>query len=132
MVFLGMFRLWKRSSDQRTPSVNDWPDYVVTLDGKSFNKFIQRYPLSLVDFWAPWCAPCKVIAPRIRRLSKIYKGKVAFGRLNTQKNEDVAKQYHIMGIPHLAFFRYGRKISSITGVRSIGDMKDTIDNLLKK
>jgi len=132
MVFLGMFRLWKRSYDQRTPSVNDWPDYVVTLDGKSFNKFIQRYPLSLVDFWAPWCAPCKVIAPRIRRLSKIYKGKVAFGRLNTQKNEDVAKQYHIMGIPHLAFFRYGRKISSITGVRSIGDMKDTIDNLLKK
>lgn len=132
MVFLGMFRLWKRSSDQRTPSVNDWPDYVVTLEGKNFNEFIQRYPLSLVDFWAPWCAPCKVIAPRIRRLSKIYKGKVAFGRLNTQKNEDVAKQYHIMGIPHLAFFRYGKKITSITGVRSVGDMKDTIDDLLKK
>ena len=132
MVFLGMFRLWKRGSNRRAPSVNDWPDYVVTLEGKSFNKLIQRYPLSLVDFWAPWCAPCKVIAPRIRRLSKIYKGKVAFGRLNIQKNEDVAKQYHIMGIPHLAFFRYGRKISSITGVRSIGDMKDTIDDLLKK
>lgn len=132
MVFLGMFRLWKRGSDQRTPSVNDWPDYVVTLEGKNFNEFIQRYPLSLVDFWAPWCAPCKVIAPRIRRLSKIYKGKVAFGRLNTQKNEDVAKQYHIMGIPHLAFFRYGKKITSITGVRSVGDIKDTIDDLLKK
>jgi thioredoxin 1 len=132
MVFLGMFRLWKRGSDQRTPSVSDWPDYVVTLEGKNFNEFIQRYPLSLVDFWAPWCAPCKVIAPRIRRLSKIYKGKVAFGRLNTQKNEDVAKQYHIVGIPHLAFFRYGKKITSITGVRSVGDIKDTIDDLLKK
>jgi len=132
MVFPGMFRLWKRGSDQRAPSVNDWPDYVVTLEGKNFNEFIQRYPLSLVDFWAPWCAPCKVIAPRIRRLEKIYMGKVAFGRLNTQKNEDIAKQYHIMGIPYLAFFRYGKKITSITGVRSIGDMKDTIDDLLKK
>ena len=134
MVFLAMFRFrgQRRDSDQKTPSVDEWPDHVVTLEGKKFNGFIKKYPLSLVDFWAPWCAPCRVIAPRIRRLSKIYNGKVAFGRLNTQKNEDIAKQYHIMGIPHLAFFRYGKKVASITGVRSIGDLKDTIDELLKK
>lgn len=109
----------------------DWPDHVVTLEGRNFNEFIQRYPLSLVDFWAPWCAPCKVIAPRIRRLARIYMGKVAFGKLNTQKNEEVTKKYHIRGIPYLAFFRYGKKITSITGVRSIGSLKDTIDDLLK-
>ena len=85
-----------------------------------------------VDFWASWCAPCRVIAPRIRRLSKIYKGKVAFGKLDTQKNQDIAKQYKIMGIPHLAFFSYGKKISSMTGVKSVGDIKNVIDDLLKK
>lgn len=134
MIYLGIFKRkeGKHGFDGKVPPVNEWPDYVVTLDGKNFNEFIQKYPLSIVDFWAPWCAPCRVIAPRIRRLSKIYKGKVAFGRLNTQNNEDIAKQYHIMGIPHLVFFRYGKKVTSITGVRSIGDLKDKIDALLKK
>jgi len=134
MMYLGIFKRkeGKHGFDQKVPSVDEWPDYVVTLDGKTFNEFIQKYPLSMVDFWAPWCAPCRVIAPRIRRLSKIYKGKVAFGRLNTPKNEDIAKKYHIMGIPHLVFFRYGKKVTSITGVRSIGDLKDKIDDLLKK
>lgn len=134
MIYLGIFKRkeGKHGFDQKVPSVEEWPDYVVTLETRNFDDFIQKYPLSIVDFWAPWCAPCRVIAPRIRRLSKIYKGKVAFGRLNTQKNEDIAKQYHIMGIPHLAFFSYGKKVNSITGARSISKLKDKIDGLLKK
>ena len=134
MIYIRIFKRKddKPGFDQKDHSVKEWPDHVVTLEGNNFNKFIEKYPLSIVDFWAPWCAPCRVIAPRIRRLSKIYKGKVAFGKLNTQKNEDIAKQYHIMGIPHLVFFRYGKKVTSITGVRSIGDLKDTVDDLLKR
>ena len=133
-MYLGIFKRkeGKHGFDEKVPPVNEWPDYVVTLEKRNFDDFIQKYPLSIVDFWAPWCAPCRVIAPRIRRLSKIYKGKVAFGRFNTQNNEDIAKQYHIMGIPHLVFFRYGKKVTSITGVRSIGDLKDTVDDLLKR
>ena len=133
-LLFGIFKRKRKkdNSHQNIPSVDKWPDYVVTLDRKFFNEFIQKYPFSIVDFWAPWCAPCRIIAPRIRRLSKIYKGKVAFGRLNTQKNEDVARQYHIIGIPHLVFFHYGKKLTSITGVRSIGDFKDRIDDILKK
>ena len=132
MVFFGLFRRRKSAPSKKAPLVEEWPDHVITLGKGNFNGFIQKYPLSMVDFWAPWCSPCRVIAPRIRRLSKIYKGKVAFGRLNTQESNDIAKQYHIMGIPHLVFFRYGKKITSVTGVRSIGDIKDTIDDLLKK
>ena len=132
-MVLGLFK-WKvlRDPDRKVSSVGKWPDYVVTLNGKNFNEFIQKYPLSLVDFWAPWCAPCRTMAPRLRRLSKIYKGKVAFGKLDTQANEDIAKKYKIMGIPHLMFFRYGKKVSTVTGVRSVGDLKDIIDDLLKK
>jgi len=72
------------------------------------------------------------LTPRIRRLSRIYYRKVAFGKLDTQKYVAIVKQYKIMGISHLIFFRYGKKILSITGVRSIGDLKDIIDNLLEK
>ncbi len=134
MIYLGIFKRKRggRDSDQKIPSVDEWPDHVVTLEGKNFNDFIEKYPLSIVDFWAPWCAPCRTMGPRLRRLSKIYKGKVAFGKLDTQKSHDIAKKYKIMGIPHFGFFSYGKKVTSMTGVKSVGDIKDTIDDLLKK
>lgn len=127
------FKIFKQEKlSEKIQEKIDWPEYVVALDKKNFNEFINKYPLSLVDFWAPWCGPCKAMVPRMRRLSKIYKGKVAFGRLNTEENREIAKKYKIMGIPHLAFFRYGKKIMSTTGARSVGDLKDTIDKLLRK
>jgi len=122
----------KSSKKQNDNPVIDWPDYVITLDKKTLKPFIEKYPLSLVDFWAPWCKPCKAMTPRLRRLSKIYKGKVAFGRINTQENENVSKKYKIMGIPNFMFFSYGKKVASATGVKSVGDIKETIDSLLKK
>ena len=132
-MVLGLFkRKVLHDPDRKASSVEKWPDYVVTLNVKNFHEFIKKYPLSLVDFWAPWCAPCRTMSPRLRRLSKIYKGNVAFGKLDTQANEDIAKKYKIMGIPHLMFFRYGKKVAEMTGVKSVGDIKDTIDDLLKK
>ena len=134
MIVLGIFKHKKKKYDskQEIPSAIEWPDHVVNLDEKNFEEFIQKYPLSVIDFWAPWCAPCKAMVPRLRRLSNIYKGKVAFGKLNTQNNQDLAKKYKITGIPHLAFFRYGKKISSMTGLKSVGDIKDVIEDILKR
>jgi len=120
------------NSNQKVHSVKEWPYHVITLEGSNFNKFIEKYPLSAVDFWAPWCAPCKVMGPRLRRLSKIYKGKLAIGKIDIQKNQDVAKQYKIMGIPHLIFFKFGKKVTSITGVRSVSYIKNVIEDLLDK
>ena len=120
------------NTDQKPHSIREWPDHIQTLEGNNFNKFIEKYPLSIVDFWAPWCAPCRMMAPRLRRLSKIFKGKVAFGKLDTQKNQDIAKQYKIIGIPHFILFRNGKKVTSITGVRSVGYIKNVIENVLEK
>ena len=131
MVDLDFFKRKKESAKKPLQS-KEWPDHVVTLEGENFNNFIEKYPLSIVDFWAPWCAPCKTMLPRLRRLSVIYKGKVAFGRLNTQENKAISKKYKIMGIPHFKFFSYGKKVAGMTGVKSVGDIKDTIDGLLKK
>jgi len=120
----------KKSDD--TISKKDYPDHVITLDSKRFNAFIEKYPLSVVDFWASWCAPCKAMAPRMRRLSKIYKRKVAFGKLDTQKNQGIAKKYKIQSIPHLIIFSYGKKVLSIAGLRSVGNLKKTIGEILIK
>ena len=118
------------NSRQKTFSEVELPKYIVTLDGKTFEDFIQKYPLSVVDFWALWCAPCKAMSPRLRRLSNIYRGKVAFGKLDIQKNRNIAKQYKVVGIPHLIFFSYGKKISGVTGLKSIGEIKNMIEDLL--
>ena len=127
-----MNALKRFDSKQTTHSVEKWPDHILTLEENNFNNFIEKYPLSIVDFWAPWCIPCKTMSPRLRRLAKIYKEKVAFGKLNTQNNQNIAKKYQIIGIPHLIFFKYGKKVTSITGVRSIGYIKKIIENLLIK
>jgi thioredoxin 1 len=119
-------------ANQKTHSIKEWPDHTLTLERTNFNEFIEKYPLSVVDFWAPWCTPCRAMASRLRRLSKIFKGKVAFGILDIQKNKDITKQYKIIGIPHLIFFRYGKKATSITGLISLGAIKNVIDDLLQK
>ena len=117
---------------QQASTINNWPDSVVTLDDKNIDEFIQTYPYVIIDFWAPWCAPCRTMGPRLRRLSKIYHGKVVFGKLDIKKHETVGKHYHIQGIPYLLCFRHGKKIVDITGVRSISSLKDTIGKLIKK
>lgn len=134
MIFLGIFKYKKRNFNSRENSTQSlkWPDHIVSLNEGNFEEFIQKYPLAIVDFWAPWCAPCKMMAPRLRHLSKIYNGRVAFGKLDTQENQNIAKQYKITGIPHLMIFRYGKKTTSATGVRSIGDVKNMINKLLEK
>ena len=131
------FRIFKNKteenvSNQKVSASVEWPDYVMELKDSNFEEFIGKYPLSIVDFWAPWCAPCKAMAPRLRRLSKIYKGKVAFGKINTQIYQDIAKKYKITSIPHLIVFRFGNRISNIYGLKSVGDIKNVIENFLKK
>jgi len=123
--------LKKYDTNQKSKIINNWPEHVITLEEKNFNKFIKKYPLSIVDFWASWCIPCKTMAPRLRRLANIYKGKVAFGKIDTQKNKDITKNFQIIGIPQLIFFKYGKKVTSITGVKSIGYIKKVIENHLK-
>lgn len=130
---LERLRLRKGKQDLRKPpSTRDWPSHIVTLSDKIFSDFIEKYPLSVVDFWAPWCAPCKVILPRLRVLSRQYAGSVAFGRLNVEKNKGIAERYRVRSIPNLVFFSYGRRVLSVSGVRTIGDIARKIDRMLVK
>jgi len=69
--------------------------------------------------------------PRIRRLSVLYKGKIAFGKIDISKNQEISKKYDILSIPQIIFFKYGSKLTYLTGAKSISKLKDIIENLLK-
>ncbi len=86
--------------------------------------------LVLVDFWAVWCGPCRMVAPTVEELSKEYKGKLKVAKLNTDENPDVASRYKIMGIPTLMFFKDGEKVDQLVGAVPKSQLKDRIDSLL--
>ncbi len=69
----------------------------------------------LVDFWAPWCGPCRMIAPSIEALSTEYAGKVKIGKLNTDENEKVSAQFGIRSIPTLLIFKNGEVVNQLVG-----------------
>ena len=80
-----------------------------------FKEAIQNHSLVVVDCWAPWCAPCHIVAPIIEELARDYAGKILFGKLNVDENRAVATQYQIMGIPTLLVFKNGKLADRIVG-----------------
>lgn len=86
--------------------------------------------LVMVDFWAPWCGPCRIIAPTIEELAKEYEGKIKVGKLNTDENPDIATRYGIMGIPTIMFFKDGQRVDQIVGVVPKSILKSKLDTLL--
>ncbi len=86
--------------------------------------------LVMVDFWAVWCGPCRMVAPTVEELAKEYTGKLKVVKLNTDDNPDVASKYKIMGIPTLMFFRNGEKVEQLVGAVPKPQLKAKIDALL--
>ncbi|HER43235.1 MAG TPA: thioredoxin TrxA [Candidatus Eisenbacteria bacterium] len=84
----------------------------------------------VVDFWAPWCGPCLMIAPALEELAKEYDGTVRFAKLNTDENRDTAARYGIMGIPTLKIFKNGEEADSISGAAPKEYLKEFIDKAL--
>jgi thioredoxin 1 len=84
----------------------------------------------LVDFWAPWCGPCRMVAPVVEELSEEYDGKVKFLKLNTDDNVNIAVRYGIRSIPTLLMFKGGELVDQIIGFRPKGDLQKTIEKAL--
>ena len=88
---------------------------VIEVTDANFEKIIRDNPVVVVDFWAVWCMPCKVIAPYVEDLAKKYAGKAVFGKLDADANQGKMMQYGIMGVPTLLFFKNGKMVDNIVG-----------------
>ncbi len=87
----------------------------IEVNDSNFGEIVKKYPVVVVDCWAEWCMPCRMIAPIVEDLAKDYVGKVVFGKLNVDYNQEVPAQYGIMGIPTLLIFKNGEYVDRIVG-----------------
>jgi len=84
----------------------------------------------LVDFWAAWCGPCKMIAPALEELAKEYTGKLKVGKVNVDENPKVATEFAVMSIPTLVFFKAGKVMDQVVGALSKADLRKRIEENL--
>ena len=92
-----------------------YPSKPVPVTDATIQEFISGYPLSVVDCWAPWCGPCRSLAPVFASLARSYKGKIVFGKLNVDENPRSAQMYQTMSIPTLLIFKDGKPVDRIVG-----------------
>lgn len=87
----------------------------IILSDATFSSEISKYPLMVVDFWAAWCGPCRMVAPIVEQLAKEYSGRVAFGKLNVDENPLTSSEFQVQSIPTLLIFRDGEPVDGIIG-----------------
>lgn len=86
----------------------------------------------IVDFWASWCGPCKMMGPVFEEISKEYEGKLKFAKVNVEENQDLASENNVMGIPCLIIFNEGKEFDRIVGYAPRDELKNKIDEILGK
>ena len=106
-------------ADVSEVTTSTWDDEVIKAQG-----------LVMIDFWAAWCGPCRIISPTVEELSKEYSGKIKVLKLNTDENSDIASRYQVMGIPTIMFFKDGTKLDQIVGVVPKQFLKAKIESFL--
>jgi thioredoxin 1 len=87
----------------------------IVLTDSNFREEVSKYPLILVDFWAPWCGPCRIVSPIIEQLASEYAGRVAFGKLNIDENQQVAQSFGIQSIPTMIILKNSKVIDISVG-----------------
>lgn len=92
-----------------------WPDTPIQLLDADIEETMKKYPTIVIDCWAPWCGPCRMIGPIIEELAKDMKGIIVFGKMNVDENPQTSMKYKIMSIPTLLVFKNGSLVDRIVG-----------------
>ncbi|MEM0466605.1 MAG: thioredoxin [Candidatus Thermoplasmatota archaeon] len=107
-----------------------WPDAPLHITDGDFDATVKKYPSIVVDCWAPWCGPCRMIGPVIEDLAKEMQGKIVFGKLNVDENPLVSAQHQIMSIPTLLVFKNGSLVDRIVGALPKDQLKHRLTQKL--
>lgn len=100
---------------------------IVTVGYNNFNQEVEESTVPvLVDFWAPWCGPCRAMAPILDQLAKKYDGKVKIGKVNVDEEPTLASKFRVMSIPTLILFKSGTIAHQVVGLRSVQELEDMI------
>ena len=95
-----------------------------------FDAALAQPGVLLVDFWASWCMPCKMLAPVIDRLAEEYEGRVVVGKVDVDVEPDLAARYHVQSIPNVAIFRDGELVGNLIGARPYEAFAEELDKVL--
>lgn len=102
----------------------------VHFNKEGFDKALAGGQLMLVDFWADWCGPCKMLAPVIEALGDEYEGKAIVGKINVDDEQELAIRYGVMSIPTVIVFKDGQEVARKVGVMPAGEFTAVLDNYL--
>jgi len=103
---------------------------ILKLTDADFDAQVKTQPLLVVDFWAEWCGPCRMIAPVLEELAGEYADRLAVGKVNVDENRQVAARFGIRSTPTLLFFRDGARVDQVVGAHPKSTIKAKIDQLL--
>ncbi|MBO5340813.1 MAG: thioredoxin [Oscillospiraceae bacterium] len=102
----------------------------VHFNKEGFDKALAGGQLIMVDFWADWCGPCKMLSPVIEGLGDEYEGKAIVGKINVDDEQELAIRYGVMSIPTVIFFKDGQEVARKVGVMPAGEFTAVLDNYL--
>ncbi|WP_305862853.1 thioredoxin [Helicobacter cholecystus] len=103
--------------------------HYIELTKENFTEYTQS-GVALVDFWAPWCGPCRMLSPVIDKLAEEYEGKAKICKVNTDEQEELSSQFGIRSIPTMLFFKDGQVVDQMVGATSEQALKDKLNALL--
>ncbi|MCS7016033.1 MAG: thioredoxin [Gemmatales bacterium] len=104
---------------------------VLELNDSNWNTEVLQSPVPVVvDFWATWCGPCRMIAPTIEALADQYAGRVKVGKVDVDANQDLASRYRVMSIPQVCVFKNGQEVARIVGAQPKKVYEDAIEKAL--
>lgn len=104
---------------------------IVNVGNNNFNQEVEKSTVPvLVDFWAPWCGPCRAVAPILEQLASKYDGKIKIGKLNVDEEPALASKFRVMSIPTLILFRSGIIVKQLVGLRSVEELEDMIKKVM--
>lgn len=110
--------------------LKEYPAEPVEVTDSDFEETIEEYPIVLVDFWAAWCGPCKMMEPVLEELARNYQGDVVIGKMNVDKNQNIPSRFQVSSIPTMVLFKDGEVVDKMIGARGKEQLSQKFDQHL--